>query len=73
MSNFTRRPFNLMGCFITIFVIMFVLTFIGMIAGGIWNYSLYRECIADGKKAYQCAAMLDGNSRYIAVDNVSEK
>lgn len=61
------------GCFGVLFAIAFVGTIIAMIAGGLWNYSLYRDCIADGKKAYQCKAMLDGNSRYIAVDDVTEK
>lgn len=72
MSRFSR-PSNPLGCFTIVFFIMFGLVVIGMVAGGIWNYSLYRECITDGKKAYQCKAMLDGNSRYIAVDDVSEK
>lgn len=73
MSNFPRRPSNPMGCFLILFAIAFVGTLVLMVAGGIWNYSLYRECINDGKKAYQCQAMLNGNSRYIAVDDVSEK
>ncbi len=73
MRNFPNRSSNSFGCFGIIFAIMFVLVVGGMIAGGIWNYSMYRECIADGKKSYQCKAMLDGNSRYIAVDDVTEK
>lgn len=73
MRNFPNRPNSPMGCFMVIFAIMFVLTIGGMIVGGIWNYSLYQDCIADGKKAYQCKAMLDGNARYIAVDDVTEK
>lgn len=67
------RPSNPLGCFGFIFAAMFVFVIGGMVVGGIWNYQLYRECIADGKKAYQCKAMLDGNSRYIAVDDVTEK
>lgn len=73
VSNLPRRPNNPMGCFMLIFFIMFGLVVCGIIAGGIWNYSLYQDCIADGKKAYQCKAMLDGGARYIAVDDVTEK
>lgn len=61
-----------LGCFGILFAIAFVTVFVGIIAGGIWNYTLYQDCIADGKKAYQCKAMLDGNARYIAVDDVSD-
>ena len=60
------------GCFVILFAIAFVGAIGAAIVGGFWNYSLYKECIADGKKAYQCKAMLDGNSRYIAVDDVSD-
>lgn len=73
MRNLPKRPSNPLGCFIVLFAIAFVGVLGLMVAGGIWNYQLYRECIADGKKAYQCKAMLDGNSRYIAVDDVTEK
>lgn len=73
MSNLPRRPNTLMGFLLIAFGLAFV-TVVGLIiAGGIWNYSLYRDCINDGKKAYQCKAMLDGGARYIAVDDVTGK
>lgn len=68
-----RRPNTLFGFLSLAFVLGFIFVIGSIIAGGIWNYSLYRECIADGKKAYQCKAMIDGNARYIAVDDVTEK
>lgn len=73
VSNLPRRPNTLMGFLLIAFGIAFVSVIGLMIAGGIWNYSLYRDCINDGKKAYQCKAMLDGGARYIAVDDVTEK
>lgn len=73
MRNFPNRSPNPLGCFGLIFALMFVLVIGGMIVNGFWNYSLYKDCLADGKKSYQCKAMLEGNSRYIAVDDVTEK
>jgi hypothetical protein len=49
---------------------MFIIVPLLMIAGAIWNYTLYQECRADGHKAYQCQAMLS-NPSYVAVDDVS--
>lgn len=51
---------------------MFVIVPLLMVAGMIWNYSLYRECRADGHKAYQCQAMLS-NPSYVAVDDISNR
>ncbi len=51
---------------------MFIFVPLLMVAGMIWNYSLYRECRADGHKAYQCQAMLS-NPSYVAVDDISNR
>ena len=51
---------------------MFIFVPLLMVAGMLWNYSLYRECRADGHKAYQCQAMLS-NPSYVAVDDVSNR
>lgn len=72
MSKLPEQPSNPLGCFLLLFFIAFVGGICLIIVNGVWNYSLYSECIADGKKAYQCKAMLDGNSRYITVDDVSK-
>jgi hypothetical protein len=51
---------------------MFIIVPLLMIASALWNYSLYRECRADGHKAYQCQAMLS-NPSYVAVDDISNR
>lgn len=51
---------------------MFIFVPLLMVAGALWNYSLYRECRADGHKAYQCQAMLS-NPSYVAVDDMSNR
>lgn len=63
---------KLIGCFGVLFAIAFVGVFVAMIANLLWNYSLYHDCIADGRKAYQCKAMLGGNTQYVAIDDVSD-
>lgn len=53
-------------------IAMFVIVPLLMVASAIWNYSLYKECRADGHKSYQCQAMLS-NPSYVAVDDVTQR
>jgi cation diffusion facilitator CzcD-associated flavoprotein CzcO len=51
---------------------VFTLVIGAFIIGGFWNYQMYRECRADGHKAYQCKAMLQ-NPSYLAIDDMSAR
>jgi hypothetical protein len=75
MRNFNRDPwgnrprgfFGQFGCFGYIVAGMMTVMAILFVAGMVWNYKLYQDCLADGNKAYQCKAMLS-ESHYVAVD-----
>lgn len=56
-----------------LFPLFFAVVLILMIATGVWNFKLYRDCRSDGHTSYQCNAMINGDSRYNAVDDLSNQ
>ena len=53
-DSFLSKIFDNMGIIVIVCVVL-------MVIGGLYNYSMYRDCIADGNKPYVCQSLINGS------------